>query len=77
MGDGGSGEALQHRGAEIEVRLGRNGEKRAQWRCSPRKGSAMTLPHDSSRGRGFSGGWRWMRGRATGGGVRERLTWSS
>jgi hypothetical protein len=43
----GSGEALQHRGAEIEVRLERNDEKSAQWWCSPRKGSAVTFPHDT------------------------------
>jgi hypothetical protein len=43
----GSGEALQHRGAEMEVRLERNDEKSAQWWCSPRKGSAVMFPHDT------------------------------
>jgi hypothetical protein len=38
VGGGGAGEALQHRGAEMKVRLGRNEEKSGRWQCSPRKG---------------------------------------
>jgi hypothetical protein len=35
---GGEGEVLRHRGADVEVNIGRNDEKSDQWQCSPRKG---------------------------------------
>jgi hypothetical protein len=55
FGGGGRGEALQHRGADMEVRIGRNDEKSARRRCSSRKGSAATFPHDSGEVEGFFG----------------------
>jgi hypothetical protein len=44
---GGEGEVLMHRGAEIEVNIGRNDEKNGRWWCSPRKGMAAAFSLDS------------------------------
>jgi hypothetical protein len=52
---GGSGEPLQHHGAKMEVRLGRNDEKGARWRCSPRKGVSNDVSSRFWRGRRFFG----------------------